>query len=208
MDRAQRLCGAAPQKTCRIHEPHLNTSLSDESRDMMNLVLAPLHGGASVPLDKAILFFGRGSECDVVLTDSRKVSRKHCCVAQIDNRVVVRDLGSMNGSRINEQVLKNEGQLVVGDVLWVGDMGFRLEPVPSRSSKGATVVKRVPLPADRKSKSRPDIRYLSQDLPVAIPENQKIPFERADGDQRITHPDESADNSASNSGVRFQAPEV
>lgn len=93
----------------------------------MNPVLVPLHGGPSVHVDKAILFFGRGSECDVVLTDSRKVSRKHCCVAQIENRIVVRDLGSMNGVRVNDTRVKDECILNLGDVLWVGDLGFRLD---------------------------------------------------------------------------------
>lgn len=93
----------------------------------MNPVLVPLHGGPSIHVDKAILFFGRGSECDVVLTDSRKVSRKHCCVAQINNRIVVRDLGSMNGIRVNDTSVKDETVLNLGDVLWIGDLGFRLD---------------------------------------------------------------------------------
>lgn len=117
----------------------------------MNLILVPLHGGASISLDKAIVFFGRGSECDVVLADSRKVSRKHCCVAQIDNRIMIRDLGSMNGVRINDVAVKEETQLRMGDVLWVGDLGFRLEPAAATGLKVPGIAKRVPLPRLRKS---------------------------------------------------------
>ena len=74
----------------------------------MPLVLVPLNGDRPVPLDKAIVFFGRGQECDVILTNSRKVSRRHCCVAQIDDHYIVRDLGSMNGVRINGKLVKQE----------------------------------------------------------------------------------------------------
>ncbi|WP_437230826.1 FHA domain-containing protein [Planctomicrobium sp. SH661] len=137
----------------------------------MNMVLIPLHGGPAIPLDKAIVFFGRGSECDVVLTDSRKVSRKHCCVAQIDNRIVIRDLGSMNGIRVNDALVKDEGELTVGDVLWVGDLGFRLEPAGHSALKSSGISKRVPLPPKKPSKPSFNARYLSQDIPVALSES-------------------------------------
>ena len=50
-------------------------------------------------------------ECDVVLTGSRKVSRKHCCIAQIDDHFVVRDLGSLNGLRLNGAQVEREALL-------------------------------------------------------------------------------------------------
>lgn len=95
----------------------------------MPMILVPANGGRPIPLDKAIVFLGRGQECDVVLTNSRKVSRKHCCVVQIDDRFVVRDLGSMNGVRINGELIEREGEFVVGDELCIGDQAFRLQPV-------------------------------------------------------------------------------
>ncbi len=44
---------------------------------------------AADPARQPIVFFGRAPECDVVLLDSRKVSRKHCCIAQIDDHFVI-----------------------------------------------------------------------------------------------------------------------
>ena len=93
------------------------------------MILVPANGGRPIPLDKAIVFLGRGQECDVVLANSRKVSRKHCCVVQIDDRFVVRDLGSMNGVRINGELIEREGEFAVGDELSIGDQVFRLQPV-------------------------------------------------------------------------------
>ena len=71
--------------------------------------LLALTDGPSILLDKPILLLGRHGECDVQL-NSRKVSRRHCCIAQVHDYLVVRDLGSTNGVRINgERVV--EGKL-------------------------------------------------------------------------------------------------
>ncbi len=94
----------------------------------MKMALVPVDGSSPVVLDKAILFLGRGVECDVVITTSRKVSRKHCCVALIDDRVVVRDLASMNGVRVNDTPVDREHALAQNDILWVGDVGYQLVP--------------------------------------------------------------------------------
>jgi pSer/pThr/pTyr-binding forkhead associated (FHA) protein len=139
------------------------------------MVLVPVEGGRPLALDKAIVFFGRGPECDVVLNTSRKVSRKHCCVAQIDDYFVVRDLGSMNGVRINEDAVEGEQRLAPGDVLWVGDLGFRLEmreAVAKQAGNGSS-----PSSRNRKQPRRIDPKMLSQDLPVAIPEEDGVDFQ-------------------------------
>ena len=62
--------------------------------------LLSLTDGPSVLLDKPILLFGRHPECDVQL-ESKKVSRRHCCLAQVGEAFVIRDLGSTNGVKIN-----------------------------------------------------------------------------------------------------------
>lgn len=82
------------------------------------------HPDSPVPLDKPVMMFGRQAECDVILTCSRKVSRRHCCVVQISNWFIVRDLGSTNGVSINGQKVKREGRLAPGDELSIGDVCF------------------------------------------------------------------------------------
>jgi hypothetical protein len=97
----------------------------------MPAFLVPVKPGLCViPLEKAIVLIGRQSDCDVSLTQSRKVSRKHCCLAQVNNKIVVRDLGSTNGIFINGQRIKKEGRVKLGDVLTVGDLQFRLQTDP------------------------------------------------------------------------------
>lgn len=140
----------------------------------MRWVLTPLGDGEPVVLDKAILLFGRHTDCDVVLSRSRKVSRKHCCVAQIDDDIVVRDLGSMNGVRINGVLIDRESRLRPGDELWIGDVGFRLEAakILQRSAPRTEIPRRestwVPNPDANVRRVSAD--ELSRDVPVAIPE--------------------------------------
>lgn len=86
--------------------------------------LLSLTDGPSILLDKPILLFGRHPECDIQL-NSRKVSRRHCCVAQVHDYLVVRDLGSTNGIRINgSRVL--EGALKAGDELTIGNFKYQI----------------------------------------------------------------------------------
>lgn len=94
----------------------------------MAAFLVPLQPGACViPLEKAILLIGRQADCDVSLTASRKISRKHCCIAIVNDTIVVRDLGSTNGVSINGNRIEQEGRLRLGDELSIGDVRFRLQ---------------------------------------------------------------------------------
>ncbi|MGD9854297.1 MAG: FHA domain-containing protein [Planctomycetaceae bacterium] len=121
----------------------------------------------TVPIDKAIVFFGRHPECDVVITSSRKVSRKHCCVAQVDGQLVVRDLGSMNGIRVNGSAVRRQSPLRLGDSFTVGDVEFRLTDAPSKGKPDA------PRQSPGKPKPVQAPRDVSQDIPVVIPEEEE-----------------------------------
>ncbi len=86
--------------------------------------LLSLTDGPSILIDKPILLFGRHEECDVQL-NSKKVSRRHCCLAQVNDYLVVRDLGSTNGVRINGERVA-EGKLVPGDELQIGNFKYQV----------------------------------------------------------------------------------
>jgi pSer/pThr/pTyr-binding forkhead associated (FHA) protein len=86
--------------------------------------LLSLTDGPSILVDKPILLFGRHQECDINL-NSKKVSRKHCVLAQVDGYLVVRDLGSTNGIRING-VRVTEGRLLPGDELTIGNFRYQI----------------------------------------------------------------------------------
>ena len=90
----------------------------------MPLHLLSLTDGPSILMDKPILLFGRHEECDVQL-NSKKVSRRHCVLAQVNDYLVVRDLGSTNGVRVNG-VRVAEGKLRPGDELQVGNFKYQV----------------------------------------------------------------------------------
>lgn len=86
--------------------------------------LLSLADGPSIMIDKPMLLFGRHQECDVQLA-SKKVSRRHCFIAQVDDYLIVRDLGSTNGIYINgDRVV--EGKLYPGDELTIGNFRYQI----------------------------------------------------------------------------------
>jgi pSer/pThr/pTyr-binding forkhead associated (FHA) protein len=86
--------------------------------------LVALSDGPNILLDKPILLVGRHHECDIQIS-SRKISRKHCCIAQVNDRLVVRDLFSTNGISING-VRVLEGSLKSGDELTIANFRYQV----------------------------------------------------------------------------------
>jgi pSer/pThr/pTyr-binding forkhead associated (FHA) protein len=81
--------------------------------------------GPDIPMDRAVVVVGRHPNCDTRL-DSLRVSRHHCCMTQEDGQVIVRDLGSVNGIRINGQRVET-GRLHPGDELSIAHIRYRLK---------------------------------------------------------------------------------
>jgi predicted component of type VI protein secretion system len=130
--------------------------------------LVALNDGPSILLDKPILLLGRHPECDIQI-DSRKISRRHCCIAQVDDYLVLRDLGSTNGVRING-VRVVEGRLEPGDELTIGSHRYQVTwdegPVsPAPRPRGGEPA-RAPLPLDEVD----DDLLESADEPVPLAE--------------------------------------
>jgi pSer/pThr/pTyr-binding forkhead associated (FHA) protein len=135
----------------------------------MSAQLESLTNGPAILLDKPILLIGRHPECDVLI-ESRKISRRHCCIAQVGDYLVVRDLGSTNGIRING-VRVLEGRLEDKDELTIGASRFRVRckngsahPPDSASSKRKKRDTESPAPRNEDS-------YLERcDRPVPLAE--------------------------------------
>ena len=66
-----------------------------------------------------VLVIGRSSSCDIHVPDS-EMSRRHAEVSSHDDGVVVRDLGSTNGTSVNGSMISSPTTLAAGDVITVG----------------------------------------------------------------------------------------
>ena len=62
--------------------------------------LIPMQGGAPVEVTKDVIVVGRQPECDLCL-DHKGISKLHCILVKTDGLIVLRDLGSTNGTRVN-----------------------------------------------------------------------------------------------------------
>jgi predicted component of type VI protein secretion system len=128
--------------------------------------LLSLSDGPSLLLDKPVLLVGRHEECDIQL-NSRKVSRKHCIIAQVGEMLVVRDLGSTNGIRVNG-VRVEDGTLRTGDELTIGNFHYRVQ-VEERHDAPPAVVPRPAAPAPKAAMSEDELLEAA-DEPVPLPE--------------------------------------
>jgi hypothetical protein len=70
------------------------------------------------PLDQDVVTIGRMNECDIILTDTG-ASRQHAEVRRDGDRFLVADLGSTNGTLVNESTV-DERELEEGDRITIG----------------------------------------------------------------------------------------
>src|SRR5918912_63878 len=66
----------------------------------MRAQLLPLDGGAPIDIVKDLIVVGRKEGCDVRL-EHKSVSKMHCVIVKTDGLLLLRDLGSTNGTRVN-----------------------------------------------------------------------------------------------------------
>jgi pSer/pThr/pTyr-binding forkhead associated (FHA) protein len=97
----------------------------------MRAVLIPLDGGAPIELTKELVLLGRDEECDVRL-EQKSVSKLHCVIVKTDGVLLLRDLGSTNGTRVNGQRVRRAA-LLPNDILALANVKFRVYYGPDAS---------------------------------------------------------------------------
>lgn len=125
--------------------------------------LVALDDTPDIAVDKAILLVGRNSDCDILI-DSRKVSRRHCCIALIRDHLVVRDLDSTNGIRINGS-RQTEGSVYPGDELSIAGLRYQLAWNQPEGNPGS-----VPREPEKKPREGDRAILESCEHPVPLPE--------------------------------------
>jgi pSer/pThr/pTyr-binding forkhead associated (FHA) protein len=90
----------------------------------MRAELLPVDGGTPIAITKDLVIVGRKPECDLRL-DHKSVSKMHCVIVKTDGLLLVRDLGSTNGTRVNGQRVRRAA-LLPNDQLSIASFKYRI----------------------------------------------------------------------------------
>src|SRR3954451_6150315 len=95
----------------------------------MRAQLVPLEGGQPVEIVKDLTLVGRKEDCDLRL-DHKSVSKMHCIIVRTDGLLLLRDLGSTNGTRVNGQRVRRAA-LLPNDQVSIANYKFRVSLGPA-----------------------------------------------------------------------------
>jgi pSer/pThr/pTyr-binding forkhead associated (FHA) protein len=154
----------------------------------MRARLIPLDGGEPVELTRDLSVVGRKEDCDLRL-DHKSVSKQHCVLAQTDGTVLLRDLGSTNGTRVNGTRVRR-AVLLPNDVVAFAGFKFRVaygaDAVvgPSAMTQAldaddiAELVEAMPAKAEPESNAAPEnmANVRTNELPDVYPNDAKDPI--------------------------------
>lgn len=76
--------------------------------------------GKVFPLMKNEITIGRDINNEIVINDA-EISRKHCRLIMFGDSFAIEDLGSTNGTWVNERRITSQHQLVNGETIRLGD---------------------------------------------------------------------------------------
>lgn len=99
-------------------------------------VIGGRHHGRVIPLGTKKFLIGREQDCHL-RPNSELVSRHHCVFTVDDFSVHIRDLGSTNGTFVNDQRVRGEVLLNSGDRIRVGKLDFELAIGEAVTATGA-----------------------------------------------------------------------
>jgi len=94
----------------------------------MNYVLQVVRGrsaSTTLKLTDNVTSLGRHDDC-VIRIKSSQVSRRHCELFEVGGQLMLRDLGSSNGTYVNGKRVTGEQTVKHGDELTVGAVTFRV----------------------------------------------------------------------------------
>jgi predicted component of type VI protein secretion system len=93
--------------------------------------LVPLDGSATIEIARELTLVGRKEDCDLRL-DHKSVSKIHCVIVKTDGLLLLRDLGSTNGTRVNGQRIRRAA-LLPNDKLTIANFHFRVHLGPAEA---------------------------------------------------------------------------
>src|SRR4051812_49688108 len=98
----------------------------------MRAQMVPLDGGPPIEIVKDLVVVGRKEDCDLRL-EHKSVSKMHCVIVKTDGLLLLRDLGSTNGTRVNGQRVRRAA-LLPNDQLAIANYKFRVHLGPAAAA--------------------------------------------------------------------------
>jgi predicted component of type VI protein secretion system len=132
---------------------------------MSDLILEIVEGsqaGRQLPLD-SVVDIGRDPSLPLHLDEDTQVSRRHARIAQQGGQVVVEDLGSTNGTYVNDQPISSPRSLNPGDKVRIGLTVLELRTRQQVAARPSAV------------QVRPALTALGNDVLIQVPEAQLAP---------------------------------
>jgi len=124
------------------------------------IVLAGAKEGLEIPLRKDKFLIGRAKEC-ALRAGSEAISRRHCAIIRRDTGWTVRDLGSRNGTHVNDEKIAAEVPLKPGDELRVGPLVFRIAERESSSVPAPAGIPPLAPPTADKQRKQPPVKNVT-----------------------------------------------
>ncbi len=100
------------------------------------VVISGKTGSEEFDFDKKALIVGRHSSCDIVIRE-KGVSKAHCCLTDAGGTVVVKDMGSTNGTLLRGLEIKGPIALSSGQSVQIGDVFLRVVRVENKANAAA-----------------------------------------------------------------------
>jgi len=138
------------------------------------VVASGVHQGKEISVPGQQLIIGRDEGCHL-RPASPAISKKHCAVFIRTGKVFVRDLGSTNGTFLNDEQVVGDREVMDGDRLKAGPLDFTVQ-VSGKSDS-------TPLPDSLKSVPTSQGSGVSAPLPVDMDADQAAAMLLGMGDE-------------------------
>jgi pSer/pThr/pTyr-binding forkhead associated (FHA) protein len=150
----------------------------------MRAQFVPVDGGPAIEIIKDLTVVGRKEECDLRL-DHKSISKMHCVIVKTDGLLLLRDLGSTNGTRVNGQRIRRAA-LLPNDKVTFATFTFKVQfgepaaPPPAEHTQqlDPAEVARLLAPAE------PHRMDSSVEMPIIPPEVKELPDVYPDDQQK------------------------
>lgn len=134
----------------------------------------------TLKLSDGVTTLGRHDDCQLRIKSSQ-VSRRHCALFEKKGLLLVKDLGSSNGTYVNGKRIQEQRVLEPGDEIMIGQVKLRVAKVgqvppplaPPKSSKpgDTAIVEPVPTGGEDEFDGKP---VTTEDVPIADIEEEPI----------------------------------